>query len=177
MPCPSKRSLANRLTRRRWQRKHSDDQVRSPHLPMVETVRDGKLKIPIGPQGATQPGGRSFSRREKGMVSGRSCCWLDILLRTKATKGESEMKKAARGINPASKPSGDGCVECLESPRGWWLHLRRCAECGHIGCCDSSPSQHASKHAAATGTSDHSQLSSRVRIGSSITRSRRWSRV
>ncbi|MGB9233165.1 MAG: UBP-type zinc finger domain-containing protein [Terriglobales bacterium] len=26
-----------------------------------------------------------------------------------------------------------------------------CAECGHIGCCDSSPSQHASKHAAATG--------------------------
>jgi hypothetical protein len=25
------------------------------------------------------------------------------------------------------------------------------AECGHIGCCDGSPSQHASKHAAATG--------------------------
>jgi len=34
---------------------------------------------------------------------------------------------------------------------GWWFHLRRCAECGHIGCCDSSPGQHASKHAAATG--------------------------
>jgi len=61
------------------------------------------------------------------------------------------MKKALRGINPASKPSGDGCVECLASSKGWWLHLRRCAECGHIGCCDSSPSQHASKHAAATG--------------------------
>ena len=61
------------------------------------------------------------------------------------------MKKDLRGINPASKPSGDGCVECLASPKGWWFHLRRCAECGHIGCCDSSPSQHASKHAAATG--------------------------
>ena len=24
-------------------------------------------------------------------------------------------------------------------------------ECGHIGCCDGSPSQHASKHAASTG--------------------------
>jgi len=24
-------------------------------------------------------------------------------------------------------------------------------ECGHIGCCDSSPSQHASAHAAQTG--------------------------
>ena len=61
------------------------------------------------------------------------------------------MKKDRRGINPASKPSGDGCVECLASPNGWWFHLRRCAECGHIGCCDSSPGQHASKHAAATG--------------------------
>ena len=54
------------------------------------------------------------------------------------------------GINPAAKPSGTGCVECL-ARGGWWLHLRRCAECGHIGCCDSSPSQHASKHHAAMG--------------------------
>jgi hypothetical protein len=61
-----------------------------------------------------------------------------------------EQKGRARGINPACKPSGVGCVECLASG-GWWLHLRRCAECGHIGCCDSSPSQHASQHAATTG--------------------------
>ncbi len=54
------------------------------------------------------------------------------------------------GINPAVPPSGPGCVECEESG-GWWLHLRRCAECGHIGCCDTSPSQHGSKHAASTG--------------------------
>ena len=66
-------------------------------------------------------------------------------------KGKIEMRKHQRGLNPASRPSGDGCVECLASPKGWWFHLRRCAECGHIGCCDSSPSQHASKHAAATG--------------------------
>lgn len=54
------------------------------------------------------------------------------------------------GINPAAPPSGDGCVECLagEGP-GWWFHLRRCAECGHIGCCDSSPARHATKHARA----------------------------
>ena len=55
-----------------------------------------------------------------------------------------------RGINPESKPSGTGCVECLASG-GWWLHLRRCAECGHIGCCDSSPGQHASRHAHDSG--------------------------
>jgi hypothetical protein len=53
-------------------------------------------------------------------------------------------------INPHLPPSGTGCVECLAT-NGWWLHLRRCAQCGHIGCCDSSPSQHASHHAASAG--------------------------
>ena len=43
-----------------------------------------------------------------------------------------------------------GCEECLKIGARW-LHLRMCMSCGHIGCCDSSPSQHASKHAAATG--------------------------
>jgi len=60
------------------------------------------------------------------------------------------MKSERDGINPAAEPSGTGCVECL-ALGGWWLHLRRCAECGHIGCCDSSTNQHASKHNAATG--------------------------
>ncbi len=60
------------------------------------------------------------------------------------------MAKHQRGINPESQPSGTGCTDCTVAG-GWWLHLRRCAECGHIGCCDSSPHQHASKHAAATG--------------------------
>jgi hypothetical protein len=63
---------------------------------------------------------------------------------------EEPMKSERDGINPAAKPSGTGCVECL-ALGGWWLHLRRCAECGHIGCCDGSPYQHASKHNAATG--------------------------
>jgi ubiquitin-hydrolase Zn-finger-containing protein len=53
-------------------------------------------------------------------------------------------------IDPEVAPSGTGCVEC-DAAQGWWVHLRRCAQCGHVGCCDSSPSQHASAHAAATG--------------------------
>lgn len=55
-----------------------------------------------------------------------------------------------RGINPSVAPSGAGCVECDESG-GWWVHLRRCAECGHIGCCDTSPAQHATAHYKASG--------------------------
>ena len=55
------------------------------------------------------------------------------------------MESETTGINPHVKPSGTGCVECL-ADGGWWFHLRRCAECGHIGCCDQSPQQHATKH-------------------------------
>ena len=55
-------------------------------------------------------------------------------------------------IDPAAQPSGVGCADCdAEDPQGWWVHLRRCAECGHIGCCDTSPAQHATAHATATG--------------------------
>jgi hypothetical protein len=53
-------------------------------------------------------------------------------------------------IDPTVAPSGTGCVECTAAG-GWWVHLRRCALCGHIGCCDTSPAQHATAHAAATG--------------------------
>jgi len=38
-----------------------------------------------------------------------------------------------------------GCVECLATG-GQWVHLRECLSCGHVGCCDSSPGKHATKH-------------------------------
>jgi uncharacterized UBP type Zn finger protein len=39
-----------------------------------------------------------------------------------------------------------GCEECLKIG-GTWQHLRMCETCGEIACCDSSPNQHATKHA------------------------------
>jgi uncharacterized UBP type Zn finger protein len=27
-----------------------------------------------------------------------------------------------------------------------WVHLRMCLTCGQVGCCDSSPNKHATKH-------------------------------
>ncbi len=56
------------------------------------------------------------------------------------------------GIDVAVPPSGTGCADCdAATPPGWWVHLRRCAACGQVGCCDTSPGQHATAHAAATG--------------------------
>lgn len=47
---------------------------------------------------------------------------------------------------PSSVP---GCEDCL-AIGGQWVHLRVCRRCGHVGCCDSSPNRHASRHAAET---------------------------
>jgi len=38
-----------------------------------------------------------------------------------------------------------GCEECLRTGMTW-LHLRLCLTCGHVGCCDSSPGRHATRH-------------------------------
>jgi hypothetical protein len=43
------------------------------------------------------------------------------------------------------RPCCTGCEECLEVG-GWWLHLRVCMSCGHVGCCDDSPNRHATAH-------------------------------
>lgn len=47
-------------------------------------------------------------------------------------------------------PSAAGCQECLDTG-SWWVHLRLCRECCHVGCCDESPNRHATKHFHATG--------------------------
>jgi uncharacterized UBP type Zn finger protein len=50
----------------------------------------------------------------------------------------------------AVRPSAPGCEECLRTG-SWWVHLRICLSCGHVGCCDQSPNRHATKHFRATG--------------------------
>lgn len=39
----------------------------------------------------------------------------------------------------------EGCEECLKTGDDW-VHLRLCETCGHVGCCDSSPNKHATRH-------------------------------
>jgi uncharacterized UBP type Zn finger protein len=53
-------------------------------------------------------------------------------------------------IQPVEPSSTRGCPQCIAqgSP---WMHLRLCLTCGEVGCCDSSPNRHASKHAAEHG--------------------------
>lgn len=57
------------------------------------------------------------------------------------------LEELATADPPAGTP--EGCEECLAAGTEW-VQLRRCLNCGHIGCCDSSPNKHASAHFAQT---------------------------
>jgi len=47
-------------------------------------------------------------------------------------------------VHDVDRPA-TGCEDCLATG-GRWLHLRICLTCGHVGCCDSSPNKHATRH-------------------------------
>ena len=51
---------------------------------------------------------------------------------------------------PVEARAGLVCPACVASGEPW-VHLRRCATCGAVGCCDSSPNRHARAHAQACG--------------------------
>ena len=54
---------------------------------------------------------------------------------------------ADSGVAPRTPGACEGCT--LGGTR--WTHLRMCLTCGHVGCCDSDPTRHASAHYEATG--------------------------
>jgi hypothetical protein len=54
-------------------------------------------------------------------------------------------------VEPPAPEAVEGCEDCLRTG-DTWVHLRVCLTCGHIGCCDSSPNRHATRHA---GASEH----------------------
>jgi Zn-finger in ubiquitin-hydrolases and other protein. len=71
--------------------------------------------------------------------------------------GDAAGRPATRGcahlvMLPARVPirTVEGCEECLREGSDW-VHLRECALCGHVGCCDRSPRQHATAHSQGTG--------------------------
>ena len=52
-------------------------------------------------------------------------------------------------ISEVKLPEVLECAECIKIGASW-VHLRICQTCRATLCCDSSPNQHASKHAHAT---------------------------
>jgi hypothetical protein len=55
-----------------------------------------------------------------------------------------------QSLESVTTPARRECEECV-AIGARWVHLRTCQTCGGTRCCDSSPNQHASKHARASG--------------------------
>jgi Zn-finger in ubiquitin-hydrolases and other protein len=53
-------------------------------------------------------------------------------------------------VRPVAPRTRQGCEDCLRTG-SYWVHLRLCLTCGKVGCCDSSPNQHARAHAWGAG--------------------------
>jgi monovalent cation/hydrogen antiporter len=51
----------------------------------------------------------------------------------------------AAAETPKAPTSAEGCARCLAEGLTW-VHLRACADCGTVGCCDSSVGKHAEAH-------------------------------
>jgi uncharacterized UBP type Zn finger protein len=70
--------------------------------------------------------------------------------KSEAVPIESPCKHAKDVRIRAVQRPAEGCQDCLASG-GRWVHLRTCLICGRVGCCDSSPNRHATKHFETTG--------------------------
>ena len=57
---------------------------------------------------------------------------------------------AALEIGTTDRPTTLTCVTCDEKGAPW-VQLRLCLDCGHVGCCDDSPGQHATAHHQRSG--------------------------
>jgi len=66
-----------------------------------------------------------------------------------STKPCEHLRELTAGDFPPPR-TPDACEECLKEGTQW-VSLRECKTCGHVGCCDSSPGRHATRHFQETG--------------------------
>lgn len=71
-----------------------------------------------------------------------------MVLTPELQRGDCEhLREATTCVEPTSP---DSCLDCVREGLTW-VHLRLCLSCGNVGCCDSSPGNHATKHYASSG--------------------------
>jgi phosphoenolpyruvate-protein kinase (PTS system EI component) len=74
---------------------------------------------------------------------------LDTATQGHKGPGRNMTCEHAAKVKPVPPRTPTGCEECLAAGTSW-VQLRLCLTCGHVGCCDSSPGRHATRHAHAT---------------------------
>jgi uncharacterized UBP type Zn finger protein len=75
---------------------------------------------------------------------------LDAIRRVRA----GELKRPTNCVHvdmiQEVEPNAMVCEDCVKTG-STWIHLRVCLTCGYVGCCNSSPNKHASRHSKEVG--------------------------
>ncbi|MCW2746266.1 MAG: sodium:proton antiporter [Mycobacterium sp.] len=66
----------------------------------------------------------------------------DLVVANGRTGDCEHLRRAPLAVAPRTPA---GCEECLRDGTRW-VHLRLCLGCGHVGCCESSVGNHATRH-------------------------------
>jgi monovalent cation:H+ antiporter-2, CPA2 family len=109
-----------------------------------ETIREQVMRLWHRRRHAPRPSGGS---REQDAIRARRLSAYGTVVDTERRMVLASDTPGCSHVNTIHPvlPSAPGCEECLELDDSW-VHLRVCMFCGHVGCCDSSPNRHASKH-------------------------------
>ncbi|WP_151083575.1 Na+/H+ antiporter [Nocardioides cynanchi] len=75
-------------------------------------------------------------------ISQQSRDELRHVVSVRRTGATCEHLEASPAIETVAEPE---CGDCLREGTTW-VALRQCLECGNVGCCDSSPRRHATRH-------------------------------
>ena len=74
-----------------------------------------------------------------------------LLTRSGRTPVSPKQCDHLRDAPEQATPRTPGRCEDHRPEDTWWVHLRVCLTCGHVGCCDSSAPRHATAHHLASG--------------------------
>jgi CPA2 family monovalent cation:H+ antiporter-2 len=129
---------------------------------VVSVERDGERLVPVSEDFVLAPGDRLTARASaqafaaaarmlRGEKIGNTNDEETATVRTiHLTPEQQQACEHASSAQSEITTGATGCEECLKSGSRW-VHLRICMKCGKVGCCDSSPNQHATKHFHASG--------------------------
>lgn len=118
-------------------------------LTVVSLTRDGKVIDEPPGDFVLQPGDRLTARASAAAFTAAAQLLRGNGRTVRMSASERRACEHASEAREEITSSAAACEDCIKTG-DTWVHLRICMHCGHIGCCDSSPNRHATKHYEST---------------------------
>jgi CPA2 family monovalent cation:H+ antiporter-2 len=118
-------------------------------LSVISLARDGKVIDEPPGDFVLQPGDRLTARASAAAFTAAARLLRGAGRTVRMSAAERRACAHAAEAREEITSSAAACEDCLLTG-DTWVHLRICMHCGHIGCCDSSPNRHATRHYEST---------------------------